>query len=94
MRDIRKFPSDANQTADITNIPADTDKVITGIMKQNECMKTPESLETADSTEQLACGESSKPSINPAHTDSDSLSNRLGSLSHPTFWLLKTKHAH
>ena len=51
-RDIRKFPGNANQTADTPNTPADTDKVITRIMKQDECMKAPESTETADSTEQ------------------------------------------
>ena len=32
-RDIRKFPGDANQTADTPNDPADIGKVITGIMK-------------------------------------------------------------
>ena len=42
-RDIRKFPGNANQTADTPNTPADTDKVITRIMKQDECMKAPES---------------------------------------------------
>ena len=53
-RDIQKFPGDANQTADTLNDPADTDRVITGIMKQDEYMKTPETPETADSTEQSA----------------------------------------
>ena len=52
-----------------------------GIMKQNERMKTPESLETADNTEQSARGESSEPSINPADTDSDSVSQAGFSLS-------------
>ena len=42
-RDIRKFPGNTNQTADTPNTPADTDKVITRIMKQDECMKAPES---------------------------------------------------
>ena len=85
-RVIRKFPGDANQTADTQNIPADTDKVITGIMKQGECMKTPESLETADITEQLAHGESSESSINPAHTDNTEQSSLewAGSNSVPT----------
>ena len=36
-RDIRRYPRDANQTDDATDITADTEKVITGIMKQNEC---------------------------------------------------------
>ena len=57
-----------------TRLPAQQE-VITGIMKQNECMKAPESLETADNTEQSARGESSELSINPVDTDSDSVSN-------------------
>ena len=82
-RDIQKFPGNANQTADTTNITADTEKVITGIMKQNECMKDPESQETADNTEQLARGESSEPGINPAHTDSNPHSSLLQEVHHP-----------
>ena len=54
----------------MTDITADTDKVITGIMKQNECMKDPESQETADNTEQSARRESLEPYINSTHTDS------------------------
>ena len=34
-RDIRKFPGNANQTTDTTGDPAETDKVITRIMKQD-----------------------------------------------------------
>ena len=84
-RDIRRFPGDANQTADATNITADTEKVITGIMKQNECMKDPESQETADNTEQSARGESSGAGINPAHTDTSSHSSLLPEVCHPSF---------
>ena len=50
-RDIRKFPGDADQTADTADMPADTENVITGIMKHNECMKDPDS-QTADIGEQ------------------------------------------
>ena len=50
-------------------------------MKQNEGMKAPESQETADNTEQSARGESSEPSINPADTNSDSVSQAGFSLS-------------
>ena len=55
-RDIRKFPGNANQTADTPNNSADTDKVITGIMKQDECMKAPESIERADDAEPCGSG--------------------------------------
>ena len=83
-RDIQKFPGNANQTADTQNISADTDKVITGIMKQGECKKAPESSETADITEQSARGESSGPGINTAHTDTSSLPSALPVISNPT----------
>ena len=54
-------------------------------MKQNECMKDPESQETADNTEQLARGESSGAGINPAHTDTSSHSSLLPEVCHPSF---------
>ena len=59
--------------------PAEADKVITGIMKQDECMKAPESIERADDTE--ACGsalgeESTELGIKPAHTDTESVSSQ------------------
>ena len=50
-RDIRKFPGDADQTADTTSMSADSENVITGIMKHNECMKGPGN-QTADNGEQ------------------------------------------
>ena len=51
-------------------ITADLEKVITGIMKQNECMKDPESQESADNTEQSGRGESLELGINTGNTDS------------------------
>ena len=70
-RDLRKFPAEANQTADTLNDPADTDRVITWIMKQDECMKAPKSIERADGTEPYgsAHGEqSTDQGIKTAHT--------------------------
>ena len=70
-RDIRKFPGDADQTANIADAPADTENVITGIMKHNECMKGPGS-QTADDREQSG---RSTDGISTAHTDSGSHSS-------------------
>ena len=70
-RDIRKFPGDANQTADTTNMSADSENVITGIMKHNECMKDPDS-QTADIREQSGRSTSG---ISTAHIDTDSHSS-------------------
>ena len=70
-RDIRKFPGDADQTADAADTSADTENVITGIMKHNECMKGPGN-QTADNGEQSG---RSTDSISTAHTDSDSHSS-------------------
>ena len=70
-RDIQKFPGNTNQTADTTNMSADSKNVITGIMKHNECMKDPES-QTADSREQSG---RSTGGISTAHIDTDSHSS-------------------
>ena len=70
-RDIRKFPGDADQIADAAETSADTENVITGIMKHNECMKGLGN-QTADNGEQS--GRSTN-SISTAHTDSDSHSS-------------------
>ena len=78
-RDIRKFPGNANQTADRTGDTAEADKVITGIIKQDDCMKAPESTERADNAEPCGLGhgkESTDQSIKTAHipkTDSHSV---------------------
>ena len=78
-RDIRWFASDANQNADTMGDPAEVDKVITGIMKQDECMKAPESTERADNAEPYGLGrgkESTDQGIKTAHipkTDSHSV---------------------
>ena len=51
-RDIWKFPGDADQTASMTDTPADSGNVTTSIMKRNEYTEDPD-RQTADFREQL-----------------------------------------
>ena len=77
------FSGNANQNTDTTGDPAEVDKVITGIMKQDECMKAPESIKRADGREPYGLALSTELGIKPGHTDTESVLSQQHSGSLP-----------